>query len=45
MVPHVDDETIGLGGTIRAHVENNSSVHVVLVTDGSKSVSDLTARN
>ncbi|RKD76500.1 LmbE family N-acetylglucosaminyl deacetylase [Sinobaca qinghaiensis] len=43
MVPHVDDETIGLGGTIRAHVESNSRVHVVLVTDGSQSVSDLTA--
>lgn len=42
MVPHVDDETIGLGGTIRAHVESNSRVHVVLVTDGSKSVSRMT---
>lgn len=40
-VPHVDDETIGLGGTIKKYTSLGAEVKVVLVTDGSKSVSSL----
>lgn len=35
--PHVDDETIGLGGTIKKYANQHSSVHVVNITDGGKS--------
>ena len=42
--PHMDDETIGLGGTIKKHKQANSNIHCVFVTDGGKSVSDLSAQ-
>jgi LmbE family N-acetylglucosaminyl deacetylase len=35
--PHVDDETIGLGGTIKKYANQQTKVHVVNVTDGGKS--------
>ncbi|PUB17846.1 PIG-L deacetylase family protein [Paenisporosarcina sp. OV554] len=35
--PHVDDETIGLGGTIKKYTDQQTKVHVVNVTDGGKS--------
>lgn len=38
-VPHVDDETIGLGGTIKKYTALGAEVKIVLVTDGAKSVS------
>ena len=41
LAPHMDDETIGLGGTIRKHVETGAEVHCVFSTDGSNSESDL----
>ncbi|ADI00543.1 PIG-L deacetylase family protein [Salisediminibacterium selenitireducens] len=42
LAPHVDDETIGLGGTILAHKEQGADVTVVYLTDGagSQGVSD-----
>ncbi|KAB3534169.1 PIG-L family deacetylase [Alkaliphilus pronyensis] len=41
IAPHVDDETIGLGGTLLKHVEDNSSIHCVYITDGSGSNTEL----
>ncbi|OZM56649.1 hypothetical protein CIB95_10515 [Lottiidibacillus patelloidae] len=35
--PHIDDETIGLGGTLIQYKELNAEVHVVFVTNGAKS--------
>ncbi|WP_077623410.1 PIG-L deacetylase family protein [Sediminibacillus massiliensis] len=42
IAPHMDDESIGLGGTIRLHAESGSKIHCLFVTDGSRSVSDYT---
>lgn len=39
LAPHVDDETIGAGGTILAHKENGAAVTVLYLTDGSGSMS------
>lgn len=41
LAPHVDDETIGLGGTIIEHVKKGQHVTVAYITDGSGSVSAL----
>ncbi len=41
LAPHMDDETIGLGGTIRRHVESGAEVHCIFSTDGASSESDL----
>jgi LmbE family N-acetylglucosaminyl deacetylase len=41
LAPHVDDETIGLGGTIIEHVKKGQHVTVAYITDGSGSVSSL----
>ncbi|HEU5140660.1 MAG TPA: PIG-L family deacetylase [Bacillales bacterium] len=41
LAPHMDDETIGLGGTIRKHADAGAEVHCAFVTDGSGSVSSL----
>ncbi|MEQ6376464.1 PIG-L family deacetylase [Bacillaceae bacterium S4-13-58] len=41
LAPHMDDETIGPGGTIRRHVNEGAEVYCVFITDGSNSVSDL----
>lgn len=35
--PHIDDETIGLGGTIRKYASNGTAVHIAIITDGNKS--------
>lgn len=35
IAPHMDDETIGCGGAICAHVSAGANVQVVFVTDGS----------
>ncbi|MET3684227.1 LmbE family N-acetylglucosaminyl deacetylase [Alkalibacillus flavidus] len=42
LAPHVDDETIGLGGTIMRYKNrtNPAQVHVCYLTDGAGSVSD-----
>lgn len=37
----MDDETIGLGGTIKQHSLAKGSIHCVFITDGAKSVSNL----
>ena len=34
VVAHPDDETIGMGATIKKHVNNGDKVHVVSMTDG-----------
>lgn len=41
VAPHADDETIGAGGTILKHHEEGAKVNCLVVTDGSRSVSDL----
>ena len=42
LAPHVDDETIGAGGTIQLHKQNGAKIHCVFLTDGAKSQSNLT---
>jgi LmbE family N-acetylglucosaminyl deacetylase len=37
MAPHPDDETLGAGATIMRKVDAGTPVHVLVVTDGSKS--------
>ncbi|UOQ45700.1 PIG-L family deacetylase [Halobacillus salinarum] len=39
--PHMDDETIGAGGTIRRHIEAGAEVYCIFSTDGSNSESSL----
>src|SRR5579885_3094484 len=34
LAPHMDDEVIGPGGTLRRHVEAGAAVTVVFLTDG-----------
>ncbi|MDF1510254.1 PIG-L family deacetylase [Robertmurraya sp. DFI.2.37] len=41
LAPHVDDETIGLGGTLNEHLNKGGHVTVAYITDGSGSVSSL----
>ncbi|MFC7321847.1 PIG-L deacetylase family protein [Halobacillus campisalis] len=41
VAPHMDDETIGLGGTIKRHIQEGAEVHCVFSTDGSNSESEL----
>lgn len=41
LAPHMDDETIGPGGTIKKHANEGAEIHCIFTTDGSKSVSDL----
>lgn len=37
LAPHVDDETIGAGGTLMKHAEMGAQSHVAFLTDGSGS--------
>lgn len=37
IAPHMDDETIGVGGTIMKHVEQGAEVYCVFTSDGSGS--------
>jgi LmbE family N-acetylglucosaminyl deacetylase len=39
LAPHVDDETIGCGGTIVSLADEGKDVHCLYITDGAKSVS------
>ncbi|WP_171038203.1 PIG-L deacetylase family protein [Aquibacillus sediminis] len=43
LAPHVDDETIGAGGTLKAWSKQGTDIHVAYMTDGSKSNSNLPA--
>ncbi|MBL8498586.1 glycosyltransferase [Nitrosomonas sp. JL21] len=38
--PHPDDEVFGCGGAIMRHIEHNTPVQVIILTDGSYGVSD-----
>lgn len=40
LAPHVDDETIGLGGTLVKYSKQNIAMSLVYMTDGSGSTSD-----
>lgn len=40
LAPHVDDETIGAGGTILTHKQHGAKVTVIYLTDGSGSQSE-----
>ena len=31
---HPDDETLGAGGTIAKHIENDDDVMIIILTDG-----------
>lgn len=42
IAPHVDDETIGLGGTLLRYKEMDNKKSLVYVADGSGAVTDLT---
>lgn len=44
LAPHVDDETIGAGGTLKKYADFGAETHVVFLTDGSGSKSDKTAK-
>ncbi|MDG5471572.1 PIG-L family deacetylase [Jeotgalibacillus sp. ET6] len=37
LAPHMDDETIGLGGTLHEYKKFNTEVHCVFITDGASS--------
>lgn len=41
--PHVDDESIGLGGTLIKHSINNDKITIVYITDGRNSNTNLTS--
>ncbi|WP_281974563.1 PIG-L deacetylase family protein [Halobacillus litoralis] len=41
LAPHMDDETIGPGGTLRQHADHGAEIHCLFMTDGGSSVSDL----
>ncbi|QHS23512.1 PIG-L family deacetylase [Virgibacillus sp. MSP4-1] len=41
LAPHMDDETIGVGGTIRRHANEGAKVHCIFTTDGSSSVTSM----
>lgn len=41
VAPHADDEVLGVGGTIRKHVNDGDEVYVVIATDASKGAPEL----
>ncbi|WP_167360093.1 PIG-L deacetylase family protein [Halobacillus dabanensis] len=41
LAPHMDDETIGPGATLRKHAEHGAEIHCIFITDGGGSVSDM----
>ena len=41
VVPHVDDETIGLGATLNTHSKNGDEIYCAYVTDRSASISEI----
>lgn len=44
VAPHVDDETIGAGGTLIKHGKNEDEISCVYMADGSGAVSDLSKK-
>ncbi len=42
--PHVDDETIGLGGTLFKYKEKSDEVYIVYLTDGSGATTELSEK-
>ncbi len=38
LTPHADDESIGMGGTIRQHAANGDQIHVIVVSDNTASI-------
>ncbi|WP_226581188.1 PIG-L deacetylase family protein [Halobacillus litoralis] len=41
LAPHMDDETIGPGGTLRQHADQGAEIHCLFITDGASSVSEM----
>lgn len=41
LAPHMDDETIGCGGTLALHARRGATITVVFLTDGRNGTSDL----
>ncbi|PAV31299.1 hypothetical protein CIL05_01210 [Virgibacillus profundi] len=41
LAPHMDDETIGAGATLKLHANNGAQINCAMITDGSNSQSDL----
>lgn len=39
IAPHIDDEILGLGGTIKMHIDNHDRVIIIYTTDGRRSAS------
>ena len=39
VVPHVDDETLGVGGILKRHDRKNNTIRIIFTTDGCKSCS------
>ena len=45
VVAHADDETIGMGGTIKKHVMNKDKVHIISMTDGVSSRKNIQSKD
>lgn len=42
LAPHMDDETIGCGGTLALHAQRGAKITVVFMTDGRRGTADVT---
>ena len=45
VVPHTDDESIGMGGTIKKHINKGDVVSAISMTDGVSARDNLTNEN